>query len=136
MSLCTEAVSHELVNSTNTPRLFAVPQVSNTGFLVDCLKHPLVCPGGLNKDHDPFEEMKKRQMEEGDYLLVRPMKTGQHWMWEIMNMLIAGKAQYVKTDKDFSWLEGTPLDAIQERYAKPRVLCSHLALSWLPEGFR
>ena len=110
--------------------------VSNIGFLVDCLKVKFLSPAGLNKEHDPYEEMKRRQMEEGDYLLVCPIKAGQHWMWEIMSMLLSGKAEYIRTVKEFSWLEATALDDIHDKYAKPRVLCTHLALSWIPGSFR
>ena len=111
-------------------------QASNAGFMVDCLKKPLLSPPSLNRSRDAYEEMKKQQMEEGDYLLVCPVKAGQHWTWEIMSMLIAGKAEYINSTKEFSWLDATPLDEIQKRYPKPRVLCTHVSLGWMPDSFR
>lgn len=75
-------------------------------------------------------------MQKGDYLLSCPMKTGQHWVWEIMSMLKAGSATYIQSEKETSWIDVESLDDIYKGYENPRVLCTHLGLSWLPKSFR
>ena len=104
--------------------------------MVDSLKHHFAYPTHWVKDHDPFLAMRELTMEKGDFLLCSPMKTGQHWMWEIMNMLLAGKAEHIKYIKESSWIDVASMDDINQQCEKPRVLCTHIPVGWLPDAFR
>ena len=105
-------------------------------FVVDCMRQPYNCSVNWNKDHDPFVELNETTMEEGDYLIVSPRKTGQHWMWEIMNMLLAGKAEYITKGKEKCFVEVLSMQKILEECEHPRVLCTHIPTGTLPKTFR
>lgn len=105
------------------------------GFIVDILRHPFASPGQFNTKCDAFESLTHLTMEEGDFLLSCPMKTGQHWVYEIMNMLLSGEAKYVAHGKEASWVDIAPMEKIYEEHKKPRVLCTHIAPGWLPGQF-
>lgn len=104
------------------------------GFVVDALRHPFLSPHLFNSDYDAFENLSHHTMEEGDYLLSCPMKTGQHWAFEIMSMLLAGEAKYVAHGKEASWFDIAPTEKLYKEHKKPRVLCTHITPGWLPEG--
>lgn len=103
---------------------------------MDSLSLPFICPSFMNSKHDPFEPLKTKTMEEGDFLLYCPAKTGQHWTWEIMSMLVAGKAEYIYSGKVGSWIDVNKLENVYSRFSRPRVLCTHLSLSRIPDNFR
>lgn len=62
--------------------------------------------------------------------------SGTHLVHEILRMLITGKAEYHKGSKDDVWIEIQPYEKILKSQAKPRIINTHLALSWLPASFR
>lgn len=115
---------------------FAALELANTGFMINCLKRPFLIPTTIGKTHDIYDAMKGKQLEEGDCLQVCPIKAGQHWTYEILTMLLNGKAQYTSVLKEESWIDKVPIEDLQEALPRPRVLCTHLALGWLPDGFR
>ena len=80
--------------------------------------------------------MTSTTMEEGDYLIVSPRKMGQHWMWEIMNMLLAGKAEYMNREKNNFFMDVLPMQKILKEYQPPRVLCTHMSVATIPGNFR
>lgn len=96
----------------------------------------VLSPAVLNRVADPFDSSSNKPMEKGDFLLCNPAKTGQHWVWEIMNMLKTGSAAYIKGEKEDSWLDVRSMEEIQEKHERPRVLCTHQALRWLPTHFK
>lgn len=75
-------------------------------------------------------------MDEGDVLLCSPVKTGQNWNFEIISMLLQGKAEYQSIGKVLTWFDVRPLSEIHEQVPRPRVICTHLGLSWLPTSLR
>ena len=79
--------------------------------------------------------MHHNTMEKGDYLLCSPVKTGQHWVYEIMRMLLAGEATYKGHGKESLWIDMMPINKIYEEHKKPRILCTHITPGWLPEKF-
>ena len=105
-------------------------------FIVDCMRQPYNCTVNWNKDHDPFAELNQTTMEEGDYLIIAPMKMGQHWMWEIMNMLLAGKAEYVTKGKEKCFIDVLSIRKVLDGVKPPRVVCTHIPTGTLPVNFR
>ena len=51
-------------------------------------------------------------------------------------MLQSGKAEYKDFDMFGRWLDVAPYDGIIANQPSPRVLTSHLALSWLAPNLR
>ena len=105
-------------------------------FLIDDLERPCLLPVFMNREKDPIPDIKTMTMEEGDVLLCSPGKTGQHLNFEIISMLLAGKAEYSGIAKEATWIEIKPMSDIYSQVPQPRVMCTHLGLSWLPSTFR
>lgn len=102
---------------------------------MDTFKCPIVSPKHLNANYDALGDLHHHTMEEGDFLLSCPVKTGQHWVYEIMSMLVAGEARYREDGKESQWMDIAPIDKIYEEHKKPRILCTHITPGWLPEKF-
>ncbi|KAK3588699.1 hypothetical protein CHS0354_028910 [Potamilus streckersoni] len=67
-----------------------------------------------------------------DVFICAPVKSGTHWTWEIVSMLLNGKAETIPNSKGAQMLEATPTEIIDE-IPSPRVLNSHLHLCRLPK---
>lgn len=109
--------------------------IEGRGFEVDILKRPFLSPALFNGDYDAYKNLLDHTLEEGDYLMSSSMKTGQHWVYEIMCMLLAGKATYTAQGKEASWIDIVPIEQMYQEHEKPRVLSTHITPGWLPEGF-
>lgn len=106
-----------------------------SGFVVNTFKHPFVSPLDVNANYDALEDLRHHTMEKGDYLLSCPVKTGQHWVYDIMSMLVAGEATYREYGKESQWIDVAPINKIYEEHEKPRILCTHITPGWLPDKF-
>ena len=106
------------------------------GFIIDDLRRETILPVFMNREKDPIPDIKSMTMDEGDVLLCCPGKTGQHLNFEILNMLLRGNAEYMPIGKGATWFDVCPLSEIHEQVPQPRVLCTHLGLSWLPTSLR
>ncbi|XP_067668056.1 sulfotransferase 1C2-like [Haliotis asinina] len=82
---------------------------------------------------EKLRTMKHRQLRQDDILLCTFPKSGTHWTWEILNMIVAGKAQYAKHWQNSAWLEYRTEEEL-EALTSPRVLHSHLLPRQLPES--
>lgn len=58
---------------------------------------------------------------------------GTHWLWEILFMLINGKAEYTKEVKETAFLEHVDSFDQLDGKASPRVLNTHVPYRWLPQ---
>ncbi|KAK3083870.1 hypothetical protein FSP39_004387 [Pinctada imbricata] len=58
---------------------------------------------------------------------------GTHWTSEILNMILQGKADYMKDAKVSAMLEALPNLDMLERVQSPRVLNTHLPYKWFPK---
>ena len=56
---------------------------------------------------------------------------GTHWVWEVISMLLAGRADYEPRAKELLMLDICPLPKLNKLPA-PRVLNSHLPFYMLP----
>lgn len=97
---------------------------------------PIMVPAYFNYDVDPLPELDTMTMDEGDVLLCSPAKTGQHWNFEIISMLLKGEAKYLTLGKESSWIDVRLLSDINRQVPQPRVICTHLPLTCVPRSFR
>lgn len=81
---------------------------------------------------DNIKKVKQLNMRENDFFLVGYPKTGAHFVYEIMYMLVTGRRELSKFGKDLGGfidpLPGIVLDSLPS----PRILNSHLRYEQLP----
>ena len=105
-------------------------------FVVDDLRRNTSVPVMTKPSKDPIPDIRSMTMEEGDVLLCSPGKSGQHLNFEIISMLLSGKAEYADIGKEATWVDIKPMSDIYSQVPRPRVICTHFGLSWLPTSFR
>ncbi|XP_067668063.1 uncharacterized protein [Haliotis asinina] len=81
---------------------------------------------------EKLKTMKSRPVREDDIFLCTYPKSGTHWTWEILNMIVAGKAEYAKHWKNSAALERMTEEGMEE-LASPRIIQTHLLPSQMPE---
>ncbi|XP_071086086.1 sulfotransferase 1C2-like [Haliotis cracherodii] len=82
---------------------------------------------------DRSRTLKSRRLREDDILLCTFPKSGTHWTWEILNMIVAGKAEYAKHWQNSAWLEYRTEEELEE-LTSPRILHTHVLPRQLPES--
>ncbi|XP_061179004.1 sulfotransferase 1E1-like isoform X2 [Saccostrea echinata] len=80
-----------------------------------------------------FEEIRNLEYKEDDVILTTFPKSGTNWFWEIICMLLKGKAEYVKEAKVSVFLEAIPDLNVVHGLASPRALNTHVPYRWLPK---
>ncbi|XP_046574275.1 sulfotransferase 1C2-like isoform X3 [Haliotis rubra] len=81
---------------------------------------------------DTIKNVKLIPIRDDDILLCTYPKSGTHWTWEILNMIVVGKAEYAKHWQNSAWLEYRTHEEL-EALASPRILHTHLRPSQLPD---
>ncbi|XP_025092463.1 sulfotransferase 1A1-like [Pomacea canaliculata] len=81
------------------------------------------------KEH--IDRIRALDVRDDDVFICAFAKSGTHWTWEVVNMLLSGKAEYQKQKKETMMLEVTEVETI-EALPSPRVLNSHLPARMLP----
>ncbi|XP_060599453.1 sulfotransferase 1B1-like, partial [Ruditapes philippinarum] len=79
-----------------------------------------------------IREMANFKCRPDDVFICAPAKSGTHWTWEIISMMIAGKAETIKRSKIENMLEAFPWE-VMENLPSPRVLNTHVHYSRLPK---
>ncbi|XP_059154338.1 sulfotransferase 1B1-like [Physella acuta] len=75
--------------------------------------------------------VKDVQLRDDDVLLLGYPKTGCHWTWEVLSMMVAKNPILSELGKGTSFLEMSSAENI-DRTPSPRVLNSHLWFDFLP----
>ncbi|XP_025090205.1 sulfotransferase 1A3-like isoform X2 [Pomacea canaliculata] len=75
--------------------------------------------------------LRSLQLREDDIFLCAYPKAGTHWLWEVLSMLLQGKAQYDNRVKEQLMMEISDLDKL-EQTPSPRIFNSHLPFFMLP----
>ncbi|KAL5006666.1 hypothetical protein ScPMuIL_015472 [Solemya velum] len=78
-------------------------------------------------------QIKKINMKSDDILIINYMKSGTHWIWEIVSMLVEGKAEYNPNAKESRMLEIQKAEEL-EKMETPRILNTHYPYELLPEN--
>ncbi|XP_067668060.1 sulfotransferase 1C2-like [Haliotis asinina] len=81
---------------------------------------------------EKLKTVKSRPVREDDVFLCTYPKSGTHWTWEIINMIVAGKAEYAKHWKNSAALEYRSEEGLEE-LASPRIIQTHLLPGHMPE---
>ncbi|XP_055998669.1 sulfotransferase 6B1-like isoform X2 [Ostrea edulis] len=83
-----------------------------------------------------FEARRDMKTRADDVLLVTFPKCGTHWVWEIIGMLLKGKAEYQPLAREHLFLDSVEPSSL-DSLPSPRVFSTHLPFRWLPqEHFR
>ncbi|KAL3856335.1 hypothetical protein ACJMK2_011104 [Sinanodonta woodiana] len=79
-----------------------------------------------------MERVRNMSVNDDDVILLTFPKSGTHWIWEMLNMLISGKAEYVSwtPERDFLDLEGDNL----EQVLSPKIIITHYSIKYLPNN--
>ncbi|XP_076434625.1 amine sulfotransferase-like [Babylonia areolata] len=75
--------------------------------------------------------IRELELRKDDIIVCAYPKSGTHWVWEVISMLLAGQAVYEPRAKELLMLELTPLKKL-DKLLSPRVLNTHLPFSMLP----
>ncbi|CAG5120022.1 unnamed protein product [Candidula unifasciata] len=65
------------------------------------------------------------KIREDDVVLAGYLKTGTHWVWEILRMLLAGSTEVSDAEKDQGMIEQTE-QSVLDAMPSPRVLNTHI----------
>ena len=85
---------------------------------------------------DQLRNIRDIEVREDDLFLVGYPKTGAHFAFEIMRMLITGKRALSAFGKDFAgFVDPTP-NIVIDSFPSPRILNSHLRYEELPKQIR
>ncbi|KAL3856334.1 hypothetical protein ACJMK2_011103 [Sinanodonta woodiana] len=79
-----------------------------------------------------MERVRNMSVNDNDVVILAFPKSGTHWIWEILNMLISGKAEYVSRVPERDWLDVVG-DNI-EQVPSPRTIVSHYSIQHLPSS--
>ena len=82
---------------------------------------------------DKLRSIKNINVRESDVFLAGYPKTGAHWMYEIMTMLLTGTKEPSRYGKDAAFIDPMP-DIVLDSLPSPRVLSGHLRYEELPNG--
>jgi hypothetical protein len=58
--------------------------------------------------------------------------SGTHWVWEIIVMLLQGRAEYHQYVREHIFLDAVPLSSV-DSLPSPRVFNTHIPFRWLPQ---
>ncbi|XP_005111033.1 sulfotransferase 1A1 [Aplysia californica] len=90
---------------------------------------------GLVKDVDEtMRHISKAKLRESDVLSCGYMRSGNHWIFEIVSMILTQNVQFSKELLENSFLEflNDKVDQLLEALPEPKIITSHLRPNYLP----
>ncbi|XP_046328093.2 sulfotransferase 1B1-like [Haliotis rufescens] len=84
---------------------------------------------------DVIREVPKLAMREDDIVITNWMRSGTHWMFEMISMLINNNTETIPKKKEDHMLEYQPISML-DALPSPRVLNTHLHFQYLPEDMK
>ncbi|XP_071104487.1 sulfotransferase 1B1-like [Haliotis cracherodii] len=82
-----------------------------------------------------FREVPKLTMREDDIVMANWMRSGTHWMFEMISMLVNNNTETIPKKKEDHMLEYQPMSML-DALPSPRVLNTHLRFRYLPEDMK
>ncbi|XP_050409302.2 sulfotransferase 1B1 [Patella vulgata] len=79
-----------------------------------------------------FNNIANLEIRSDDVLISAYPKSGTHWVWEMVRMLISGSPKHTTDSKECQMLEFTETGIIDKR-PSPRLLNTHLSVKHLPK---
>eukprot|EP00105_Crassostrea_gigas_P039065 XP_019923213.1 PREDICTED: sulfotransferase family cytosolic 1B member 1 [Crassostrea gigas] len=79
-----------------------------------------------------FEDIRGLCTRPDDVIITTYLKSGSHWVWEIICMLLQGTTSFVKEGKGSQFLEALDDLNLINKMTSPRTLNTHLPYRWLP----
>nr|KAG5691737.1 hypothetical protein BaRGS_010240 [Batillaria attramentaria] len=80
-------------------------------------------------------KVKDMEIRDDDVLLCVYPKSGTHWMYRVVDMLIQGKAVYDVRTLDSTFLDFQDIEKMKE-LDSPRILVTHLPFNYLPRQIK
>ncbi|XP_055996317.1 sulfotransferase 1B1-like isoform X2 [Ostrea edulis] len=80
-----------------------------------------------------FEEIRNLACRKDDIILATYPKSGTHWVWEIVCMLLKNKPEYSKEGKELLFLESIPDISMVDNIPSPRPFNTHIPYRWFPK---
>ncbi|XP_067656010.1 sulfotransferase 1C2A-like [Haliotis asinina] len=84
---------------------------------------------------DIFRECHKLNIREDDVIIINWMRSGTHWLFELVSMLLNNNDVTIPKKKEDNMIEFSDIPTL-EAIPSPRVLNTHLQPQVLPEGLR
>ncbi|OWF35183.1 sulfotransferase 1 family member D1-like [Mizuhopecten yessoensis] len=88
----------------------------------------------LKNHEEELRSIPDWQARDDDLMICTYPKSGTHWIWEIVSMLVKKKAERVSAVKETAMLE-IMAKATLDNMPSPRVLNSHVYFEYLPKDF-
>ncbi|KAK7471661.1 hypothetical protein BaRGS_00035708, partial [Batillaria attramentaria] len=79
-----------------------------------------------------FEKVADMEIRDDDIMLVSFPKSGTHWMWRILDLIVNKTTDYGDRCTDFGFIDAQLVERVNN-LASPRVLTSHVPLQYLPK---
>ncbi|XP_046551324.1 sulfotransferase 1B1-like [Haliotis rubra] len=80
-----------------------------------------------------LSSFRTREVRDDDIFLCTYPKSGTHWTWEILNMIVKGEAKYTEHWLGSSYIDQRNEDVI-DAIASPRILTTHMIPRILPRA--
>ncbi|KAJ8308661.1 hypothetical protein KUTeg_013535 [Tegillarca granosa] len=81
-----------------------------------------------------YRSMPEWQARDDDLMVCAYPKSGTHWIWEVMCMLLQGNAKRIEGIKEACMLEGLAKKTFDEMKS-PRIINTHIYFKHLPKDF-
>ncbi|XP_060074359.1 sulfotransferase 1B1-like [Ylistrum balloti] len=88
----------------------------------------------LKSHEEELRSMPDWMARDDDVMICTYPKSGTHWLWEIVSMLVKKKAERISTVKETAMME-IMSKKTHDNIPSPRVLNSHVYFEYLPKDF-
>ncbi|XP_033736239.1 sulfotransferase family cytosolic 1B member 1-like [Pecten maximus] len=88
----------------------------------------------LKNHEEELRSMPDWKARDDDVMICTYPKSGTHWLWEIVSMMVRKKAERIKTVKETAMMEIMAKET-HDNIPSPRVLNTHVYFEYLPKDF-